>query len=132
MAKFCNQHTVGDVQRNFSTPVLIAMHYLFTGIDAATDEALLTICLSLESGTPFDGLINKSPSYHVIQYVRTKRDSGAIIRAHEYINMFVWAMGETLQGSAVDGIPLSKYVSFSLKEPKFEAARIASMKLKNI
>jgi len=130
VAKFSDLYLYGKIQKNFNTPTLMAIYYLFNGIDQATDEALHTICLSLESGTPFDGLLDKSPSYHVLQRVRARRDSKSIIRFYDYLNMFIWALDKTLQGEKVDNMPnkLSEFMDYKLDARRKAIIKFASRK----
>ncbi len=129
MNKFCSQFNVGSVQDNFNTPTLIAMYYLFSGIDKATDEALFTVCQSFETGTPFDGLLNKSPCYHVMKQIRINRDKKLIMRSHYYQDLFVWALQHTLQGEPQDRVNSQLTPAFDVH---IDAVRLAKKKLMSI
>lgn len=129
MDHFCSQFNVGSIQDSFNTPTLIAMYYLFSGIDETTDNALFTICQSIETGTPFDGLKNKSPCYHIMKQIRANRDKKLIMRAGNYIELFVWALEQTLRGEPVDRLPAVLPNAF---DTHIDAVRLAKEKLLTI
>ena len=130
IAKFTDLFNYTKLQKNFNCPTLMAIYYLFNGLDNATDEALHTICLSIESGTPFDDLKDKSPSYHVVQRIRAKREAGGIIRFYDYLNMFIWALDKTLRGEPVDAMPkkLTEFLEYRLEARRLAIKRFANRK----
>lgn len=98
MAAFHHKFKYSKLTKNFNPPAAMMCYYLIKGIDEKTDEALFTVTQSLESGTPFDGLLDKSPSHLVMSYIREKRAINAPLRSHDYIKMFYWAVEQTLSG----------------------------------
>lgn len=102
---FNNSFKYTSMQLNFNVPTAMTAYYIFEGQSDQIDEALFTVCKSLESGLPFDGLMEDSPSYYLMKRIRLIREKKSVIRASIYLDMFTWCLEKTIRGEGVKSIP---------------------------